>query len=453
MVPREGDKIGPYRLKRPLGRGTFGVVWLAERCEGLASPEVALKFPYLPDAVLEAIQRESEVWVKASGHVNIVPVIEAAEYDGQLIIASEYAADGSLKEWIDRHRDLVPNASESLVLCSGILSGVRHLHSMNIVHRDLKPANILLQKGVPRITDFGFSRVIDDSWTMALAGSPAYMAPEVWLGQRTFQSDIWSVGVILYQLLEGRLPFPQDQPATLMNAVMYEPFSVPTRTGDKRLLEILFKALSRTLADRYSNADEMLADVSRYLGIANGFAVISEPLDGNASIDSPDKLWNRIRVYSFAEISPNRPFEERLKDEMGWDDSMVEQAIDEYRRFLFLAVTSPHSVVPCDIVDAVWHLHLQYTKSYWSDLCRHVLRKELHHEPFRNSGEEIFLEESYASTMLSYRAVFGDPPKSIWGTTAKAIRAAKKHDVRIEYRTVYKGGKPSERRPADCACN
>ncbi len=450
MVPQPGDTIGPYRLQRFLGRGKSGIVWLAERCEGLASPLVALKMPYLPHVVAEAIQRESDIWVKASGHVNIVPVIEAAAYDGQLVIASEYVSDGSLEDWIASHQGVLPDSTAALTLCSGILSGVRHLHSMNIVHRDLKPANILIQKGTPRITDFGFSRVIDDTWSMVAAGSPAYMAPEVWRGERTMQADVWSVGVILFQLLEGTLPFPQDQPATLMYAILNESYLPPQRIGDRRLLEIISKSLSKDLSVRYASAQEMLDAVNRYLGIATGFAVVADTKNGTSATDTPQQLWQRICEFSFADISPNRPFEERLKDEMGWDSEMAASAINEYRRFLYLAVTSPHSVVPCDIVDAVWHLHLQYTKSYWADLCRHVLRKDLHHEPYRNSGEELFLEESYSSTMLSYRAMFGEPPAVVWGTTAKAIRA-KKEEVRVEYRTIHTPRR-SCKRPADCSC-
>src|SRR5256714_4142338 len=98
-----GDTIGPYTLVRGLGRGAFGEVWLAERRSSLLTTQVALKLPLDARSDLEAVREEAQVWLRASGHTNIVPVLDAEVYDGQVVIASEYVAGGSLADWMTRH--------------------------------------------------------------------------------------------------------------------------------------------------------------------------------------------------------------------------------------------------------------------------------------------------------------------------------------------------------------
>jgi Protein tyrosine and serine/threonine kinase len=113
---RAGDKIGPYTLIRKLGRGTFGVVWLAEKHTALAVTKVALKLPNDDDINLEAVKREAAVWVEASGHPNGLPIIDADIYDEQVVIVSEYAPDGSLTDWPTLHVNMVNAKMNSLVL-------------------------------------------------------------------------------------------------------------------------------------------------------------------------------------------------------------------------------------------------------------------------------------------------------------------------------------------------
>ena len=208
---RSGDRVGPYTLVHELGRGAFGVVWLAERRTILATTRVAVKLPHVDQSDFPAIAREKpQLWVRASGHQNVLPVFEAAVYHGRVAIVSEYAHDGSLKEWLRRHGGKAPSTEAALAMTSGILSGLKHLHERQIIHRDLKPGNILLQGETPRIADFGISRIVrSNDESQGVAGTPAYMAPEAWNGVRTESTDLWSVGVILFQMLAGCEPFPQ----------------------------------------------------------------------------------------------------------------------------------------------------------------------------------------------------------------------------------------------------
>lgn len=256
---RSGDQIGPYTLVNKLGRGAFGTVWLSERRTTIATTTAALKIPLDDDVDLETIKHEANLWVRASGHPNVLPIIEANIYDDQVIIASEYAPDGSLESWLKQHGK-APTVEAAVEIMSGILAGLEHLHSRNIIHRDMKPANILFQGSTPRLADFGISRVLKStSQSSIVAGTPAYMAPEAFDGKRNEQTDIWSVGVIFYQLLAGRLPFAQGDITSLVGAILSRnpdplPISVPSH-----LCEIIARALIKDPRQRFQSAAEMRA--------------------------------------------------------------------------------------------------------------------------------------------------------------------------------------------------
>jgi WD40 repeat protein/tRNA A-37 threonylcarbamoyl transferase component Bud32 len=255
---RAGDRIGPYVLVRRIGGGQFGVVWLAERRTLITSTEVALKLPRDEDVELEAIRQEAAVWVKASGHPNVLPIIEADLYDGQAVIVSEYAPGGSLDDWVKQHGGKAPSIDAAIEMVSGILAGLEHLHARRIIHRDLKPGNILLQGETPRLADFGISGVLKSSTRSTLSrGTPAYMSPEAFDGKFSEQTDIWSTAVILYQLLSGHLPFPQKDLASLMGAITrHHPYPLPDSIP-MALQDVVGSALQRSLEHRYKSAAEM----------------------------------------------------------------------------------------------------------------------------------------------------------------------------------------------------
>lgn len=259
---KPNDQIGPYTLIRHLGKGGFGVVWLAERRSKLATTQVAVKIILDQEPDLDAIGKESQVWVKAAGHPNVLSIIEANVYDDQVVIVSEYAPDGSLDGWLRNKKDL--SLSESINLTVGILSGLEHLHSQRIIHRDLKPANILLNKGVPRLADFGLARVMKSSQNSgSVAGTPAYMAPEAFDGKRFVQSDIWSVGVILYQLVSKQMPFPQTDMTALIGAIITrDPQPLPGKVPIS-IQKIILKALEKNPAKRFQSAIEMRLELEK----------------------------------------------------------------------------------------------------------------------------------------------------------------------------------------------
>lgn len=177
-------KLGPYRLLTKLGRGSFGVVWLAEKQTAIATTKVALKLSRDQDIDLEAFKQEAAIWVQASGHPNVLPLIDADVYDDQYVIVSEYVPDGSLAKWLNQHGGKAPSIEAATEMAEGILAGLGHLHEQRIIHRDLKPDNILLQRDTPRLADFGIARLLrSGSSSTNISGTLLYMAPEAFDGK------------------------------------------------------------------------------------------------------------------------------------------------------------------------------------------------------------------------------------------------------------------------------
>ncbi len=263
MLKPDGQ-IGPYTLIRRLGKGAYGVVWLAEKRTAIATTKVAIKIANDEGVDLDAIKREASVWVSASGHPNVLPIIDADVYDEQVIIVSEYAPDGSLSLWLDSHGGKAPTVGHALAMLTGILSGLEHLHRRGIIHRDLKPENILLQGDTPRLADFGIARVLKTNSQSGIAsGTPVYMPPEAFDGKRSEQTDVWSAGVILYQLLTGRLPFEGDDMASLIGGIVNKtptPFHIPEAP---EIAEVVERSLMKDPAARYTSARDMRRQITQ----------------------------------------------------------------------------------------------------------------------------------------------------------------------------------------------
>lgn len=254
---RENDKIGPYLLKKKLGRGAFGVVWLAEKQTMAGSFEFALKLAAREDIDLKALQEEVATWKAASGHPNVLPLIEADIHEDDYVIVSEYAPDGSLEKWLDDNGGRAPSVDAAVEMVIGILGGLEHLHSRKIIHRDLKPANILLQGNTPRLADFGLARVLKSTQSATITGTVPYMSPDALKGARTVETDIWSVGVIFQQLLTGQMPYPQKEQVNLMYAILSDEHQPLPDSIPKPLREIIERALRKNPDERYQSAKEM----------------------------------------------------------------------------------------------------------------------------------------------------------------------------------------------------
>ena len=265
-----GQVIGLYTLIECKGEGGFGEVWKAQRKNVMAAPPVALKLSRYPQLHQNAVRKEAELWVKATGLPNVLPVIEASVYNNEVAIVSHYVEGGTLTQWLQRYKGKAPSVAAAVEIMAGILMGLEGLHSRGIVHRDLKPDNILMQGEMPLLTDFGISRIVESTtaYTQQAMGTLHYMPPEAFETNEKNQpdekkiqvskkSDQWAAAVILYRLLTGQLPFPQKELGPYMNAVCNQhPPSLPN-TIPAHIKRVLVRALQKAPEKRFASAAAM----------------------------------------------------------------------------------------------------------------------------------------------------------------------------------------------------
>lgn len=259
-MPHQGQEIGQYRLLRKIGKGAFGQVWLAEKRTQVVNRQVAVKIPVTTNPDFNSIKQEANLWIQASGHPNVLPFLDADICDGYILIVSEYAADGSLETWLTQDAHRPPSIEEAVSMMIGILSGLEHLHTRKIIHRDLKPANILLRGNTPLIADFGLSRVLQSTnQSIHAAGTPVYMAPEAFDRKRDIQTDIWSAGVIFYEILSRKLPFRHNDYYKLAEMIRtQDPEPLPAYIPQP-IQQVIAKALKKMPSERFNSVGQMLA--------------------------------------------------------------------------------------------------------------------------------------------------------------------------------------------------
>jgi serine/threonine protein kinase/formylglycine-generating enzyme required for sulfatase activity len=264
--------IGRYRVIRPLGRGGFGTVYLAQD-DALRRP-VAIKVPN-PERVaapkdVAVYLAEAQVLAQLD-HPNIVPVYDVGRTDdGLCFVVSKYVESTSLAERLEQGR---MSFRESAELVATVALALHHAHTRDLVHRDIKPANILLASAdVPVITDFGLAlRDEDFGKEGRLVGTPAYMSPEQARGEGHLvdgRSDLFSLGAVFYELLTGRRPFRGDSNSEVMNQVATVEARPPRQIDDtipRELERICQKALAKRASERYSTASDLAEDLRHFL--------------------------------------------------------------------------------------------------------------------------------------------------------------------------------------------
>jgi len=358
----EGTMVSHYRIADKIGAGGMGEVYLAEDTK--LKRHVALKFLPAHSAsnadMRSRFTREARA-VAALSHPNIVTIYEVGEWGDRPFFAMEHVVGESLRTVIKQGK---LSTDEAVRLTMQICEGLHEAHEAGVVHRDIKPGNIIIDtKGRARILDFGLAMVSGEdklTKTGSTLGTAGYMSPEQVSGKQVdHRSDLFSVGVILYEMLTGRRPFEGDNDAAIVNAITNstpEPVARFKSGVTGELQQIVDKALSKDPHLRYQHADGMLSDLKRLevgqgatrkskkslwaavafvVVLAGYFAVDRFMLSGD---ESPEGWTNSVAVLVFRDLSPN-------KDQDYFCEGMTEEIIGRLSTIRQLKVTSTQSML------------------------------------------------------------------------------------------------------------
>lgn len=297
-VSLEGQMLGKYRVMEMLGRGGMAQVYRAYHPQ--LDRYVAIKV-LRADLVdegefLARFQREARA-VAALRHPNIVQVFDFDIQDDLYYMVMEVLEGDTLKARLNDYRlrgERMP-LGEVVGIVGGVLAGLGYAHDAGLIHRDIKPANILLTaRGQAVLTDFGIAQIVGGTrYTVsgALMGTLNYMAPEQGLqGRCDSRSDIYSLGIVLFEMLTGRPPFDADTPLAILMKHLNDPLPLPRQLephipdGFER---VVLKALSKNPEDRYASAGEMAAALAEAAGLARVQAQELAPLHPPAPLAEP----------------------------------------------------------------------------------------------------------------------------------------------------------------------
>jgi serine/threonine protein kinase len=292
---KSAKKIGRYKVIAELGRGAMGIVYKAE--DPNLDRAVALKTIALEKDAEGAADYKKRFMVeaKAAGklsHPSIVTVFDFGEVDGMAYLAMELVEGTDLRKRVQQ--GAIPPAEAVEIACQ-VAEGLAYAHQRGIVHRDIKPANIMLpERGPAKIMDFGLARMrLADHKTSSgiVLGTPRYMSPEQITGQPVDQrSDIFSLGIVLWEMLTGRRLFSGTEMAQVSHSITYDEHEPPTRVNPDlpAMLDfVVARALKKDPAVRYQDADEMAADLHTCLAELQAREA-SEPLEGTKTVKLGD---------------------------------------------------------------------------------------------------------------------------------------------------------------------
>lgn len=256
----QGQALGKYKIVAPLGSGGFGAVYLAR--DTWIDKNVALKVPHRQNLNFSELLQEPRL-LAALDHPNIVSITTAEKQENIFFIVMEYVEGETLETVIAGGALDTPRM---LDLTTQACSAIQHAHEQGIIHRDLRPPNMLISSaGVLKVADFGVSRFLElAARGTTVIGSPPYMAPEQFEGKAVFASDIYSLGVTMYQMLTGVLPYESPTPSDLERLLREELVQPPRLRNPSipaALNDIVMRAMAPDLANRYPHAQDLLVEL------------------------------------------------------------------------------------------------------------------------------------------------------------------------------------------------
>lgn len=321
-VPQGSTVIAGYRLLKALGSGTMGEVWkVADSRGNLYAAKILRSKLAIKPGIVQRFRMEKDL-VTGVRHQNIVEVYDLVQTPEYMAIIMEYTDGGDLQELLKNRGTLPP--LDAVYYCMGIAAGLSLIHQAGIVHRDLKPSNILLkQQGgylIPKIADFGLARWIDPRYeiqTTKRSGTPYYMAPEMIEGKGvSSKTDIYSLGVILYELLCGITPF-RGSVAEVLNHQFYDmPGMLPGIPGS--LWNVITQMLAKETSVRPSatQTHALLKSVVDQVRSLDALEMLKEP-------PPPQPLADVVRISppdaqtSLASVKPIIPAHDEAETQSG----------------------------------------------------------------------------------------------------------------------------------------
>ncbi len=329
---------GRYRIIRQIGRGGMADVYLAKDLI-LDGEEVAVKVlrtNYQTDQIaVQRFQREARAMAELD-HPNIVRISDIGEEDGQQYLAMEYVNGLDLKRYI---KENAPLANDVAVRIMGqILLAMRMAHTRGIIHRDLKPQNVLLTTdGVAKVTDFGIAVAFAETsltQTNSMLGSVHYLSPEQARGAKaTIQSDIYAMGIILFEMLTGRIPYDGDSAVTIALQHFQKPLpSVREENANvpQALENVVLKATAKKLSERYKSVAEMYADLASSLSMDRR----NEPrivLEGNKVDTKTLPKLSQVNVENKSQEDSEKNFKELPNNQISPSKNVSKQALKPRR--------------------------------------------------------------------------------------------------------------------------
>jgi serine/threonine protein kinase len=269
MNDLSGQVLGRYHLTERLGEGGMAIVYKGydTRLERDVAIKIIRSGAFPTDTlgeILRRFEREAKSLAKLS-HPNIVKVYDYGEHEGEPYLVMEYLPGGTLKNLLGKAQPW----QDALRLILPVARGVAYAHQRGVLHRDIKPANVLITDGgEPMLSDFGIAKLVGGEQTTSLTGSgmaigtPDYMAPEQWTGTTSPQSDLYSLAIMLYEIVTGRKPYTGVTPAEILIKQATEPLPSPRQFAADLPIpfeEILFKALAKEPGDRFETVNAFIA--------------------------------------------------------------------------------------------------------------------------------------------------------------------------------------------------
>lgn len=279
-----GQMIGPYRIVEQVGQGGMATVYKAYHAA--VDRYVAIKVlprHFALDAQFTGRFKQEAKFIANLEHPHILPIYDYGESDGLTYLVMRYLDAGTLRERIAAGRLSLPEIDNFF---SQIADALDYAHTKGVIHRDLKPANVLVDsRGSAFLTDFGIAKIIEGTShftnTGAVIGTPVYMSPEQGQGVKLDQrSDIYSLGIVLYEMVTGRVPYNAETPFAIIFKHLYDPLPLPTtiRPDTPTAIErVILKALSKNPADRFASAKEFQESWKKALAGLDTLAQVASP--------------------------------------------------------------------------------------------------------------------------------------------------------------------------------